>query len=82
MAKKEKLLPPRYECRNIPFYFLNRNEWSRLSETVLRILNQKKGLLATDKIRLVALLALASDGLDNVTFDNLVKAAAFDAPEK
>ena len=59
-----------------------RNEWSRLSETVLRLLSYKKALISSDKIRLVALLALASDGLDDMTLDNLVKAAGFNASEK
>ncbi len=59
-----------------------RNEWSRLSETVLRLLSHKKALISSDKIRLVALLALASDGLDDLTLENLVKAAGFNASEK
>jgi hypothetical protein len=34
------------------------------------------------QIRLVALLALASDGLDDVSMENLVKAAGFTTKEK
>jgi hypothetical protein len=49
---------------------------------VLRLLSYKKALISSDKIRLVALLALASDGLDDLTLDNLVKAAGFNPSEK
>jgi hypothetical protein len=49
---------------------------------VLRVLGQKKALLASDKIRLVALVALASDGMDDDALESLVKAAGFGDKEK